>query len=270
MTIAGNADWDTYLFGQLKSKALTEDQAKALWTYTDGYLVTVKASNAAQRWNPNAMTVRAAVSTAGDGITEAQYSRACAGRASGDAVAEPSLASVTSGAYCPVQTAASKTQAQVDAGAVPTPCQACRQTFCITKSAVGNSATNFDAGVENAGSIADGYYCFEMDRARMDFMQYWLTADFTSVGMAAGKKAKWEVVYEAGRAVNRVAAGHESAADSDTANPYNNQAAIFPSAGNAASVTQGNHDAAATTTTLPASLAAGVAKLDVSWYQPKW
>ena len=70
MTIAGNADWDTYLFGQLKSKALTEDQAKALWTYTDGYLVTVKASNAGQRWNPNALTAVASGAGAGTGATE--------------------------------------------------------------------------------------------------------------------------------------------------------------------------------------------------------
>lgn len=105
----------------------------------------------------------------------------------------------------------------------------------------------------------------------MDFMQYWLTSDFGSVGMLAGKKAKWEVVYQAGRAVNRVAGGHESAADSDTANPYNNQAAIFPSAGNVASVTQAKPDAPAdATSNAPTSLAAGVAKLDVSWYQPKW
>ena len=119
MTIAGNADWDTYLFGQLKSKALTEDQAKALWTYTDGYLVTVKATNAGT-WNPNQVTNPDGGTPSS--ITEAQYSRACAGVASDKTVGEPTLANVASGAYCPVQTAASKTQAQVDAGAVPTPC----------------------------------------------------------------------------------------------------------------------------------------------------
>lgn len=104
----------------------------------------------------------------------------------------------------------------------------------------------------------------------MDFMQYWLTADFATTGMTAGRKAKWEVVYQGGRAANRIAAGHEGAAMSDTANPYNNQAAIFPAAGNTASVTQAVHAVKATGTASPTSLAAGVAKLDVSWYQPKW
>jgi len=161
----------------------------------------------------------------------------------------------------------------VDAGAAVTPCQLCRQTFCVTKSAVANSAVNFDEGTDNAGAIADGYYCFEMDRARVDFMQYWLASDFATVGMASGAKAKWEVVYQAGRAVNRIASPTESGSSKDGGNPYNNQAAIFPSAGLTASITMKNHVvglAAEATTASPVGLAAGVAKLDVSWYQPKW
>lgn len=79
--------------------------------------------------------------------------------------------------YCPPQEQPSRTQAEVDAdGLPPTPCQRCRQTFCITKLTAGNSATNYDDRKANAGRAADGYYCFEMDRARMDFMQYWKTA----------------------------------------------------------------------------------------------
>lgn len=119
MTIAGNADWDTYLFSQLKSKALTEDQAKALWTYTDGYKVTVTGSNTSA-FNPAGVLAGS--------LTEATYSRACAGKAEAglNNVAEPTLAAQEAGTYCPVQTAASATQAQVDAGATPTPCQHCR------------------------------------------------------------------------------------------------------------------------------------------------
>lgn len=149
----------------------------------------------------------------------------------------------------------------------------------MTKSAAANSAVNFDNRPENAGAVADGYYCFEMDRARMDFMQYWAAGDFAAVGMAAGAKAKWEVVYQAGRAVNRIADPTESGSTKDGANPYNNQAAIFPSAGTTASITQAKHTSAtavtvaslaATATINPPSLAAGRAVLDVSWYQPKW
>jgi len=158
--------------------------------------------------------------------------------------------------------------------AAPTPCQYCRQTFCVTKSAAGNSATNRDDIVENAGKAADGYYCFEMDRARMDFMQYWKTADFTTTGMVAKAKAQWEVNYVAGRAVNRVGLAVDAVADGGSANPYNNQAAIFPSAGTTSSIVPktsaapGSADASLTAYVGP--LRAGQAVLSVSWYQPKW
>lgn len=113
----------------------------------------------------------------------------------------------------------------------------------------------------------------------MDFMQYWLAADFAAVGMRSGASAKWEVVYQGGRAVNRIAGATESGASKDGANPYNNQAAIFPAAGTTASITQAIHSTAstgstgsraATTTANPGSLKIGAAVLDVSWYQPKW
>lgn len=39
MTITGDADWDTTLFSKLKANTLTENQASALWKYTDGYKV---------------------------------------------------------------------------------------------------------------------------------------------------------------------------------------------------------------------------------------
>jgi hypothetical protein len=132
---------------------------------------------------------------------------------------------------------------------------------------------NYDDRKANAGKAADGYYCFEMDRARMDFMQYWLTADFATTGMTSGKSAKWEVVYDKGRAINRVASAAESAAERDPANPYNNQAAIFPSGGNTASIVQASMLVAPSALVTPAaraSIAVGVGKLDVSWYQPKW
>tara|TARA_B110000285_G_scaffold224096_1_gene280468 strand:+ start:566 stop:841 length:276 start_codon:yes stop_codon:yes gene_type:complete len=75
-----------------------------------------------------------------------------------------------------------------------------------------------------------------MDRARMDFMQYWVSGDFSTTGMVAGGKAKWGVVYDAGRAINRVSEASESAEMRDPSNPVNNQAAIFPSAGTTSSI----------------------------------
>jgi len=126
----------------------------------------------------------------------------------------------------------------------------------------------------------------------MDFMQYWKTAALAGTsGVVAGSKAQWEVTYVKGRAVDRKISSAESAAERDPASPHNNQAAIFGGtsggtafAGNTASVTQalapvvagagGSYlagtSAYAGTTSSPASLAAGVGKLDVRWYQPKW
>jgi hypothetical protein len=75
-----------------------------------------------------------------------------------------------------------------------------------------------------------------MDRARMDFMQYWTTGDFSTTGMVAGGKAKWGVVYDAGRAINRKSLATESDVKRDPSNTVNNQAAIFPSAGNTLSI----------------------------------
>jgi hypothetical protein len=106
----------------------------------------------------------------------------------------------------------------------------------------------------------------------MDFMQYWVSGDFSTTGMVAGKKAKWGVVYDAGRAINRVSEASESAEMRDPSNPVNNQAAIFPSAGTTSSIVAAAVEAATwALATAPApSLAAGVGKIDVSWYQPKW
>jgi len=108
----------------------------------------------------------------------------------------------------------------------------------------------------------------------MDFMQYWLAGDFATTGVTAGRKAKWEVVYDKGRAIDRVATAAESAAERDPASPYNNQAAIFPSAGTTASLVQSDMTVVPkTAATVPASapiFAAGAGKIDVSWYQPKW
>lgn len=175
---------------------------------------------------------------------------------------------------------------KADATLVPTPCQYCRQTFCVTKSAAANSSVNRDDMLENKGKAADGYYCFEMDRARMDFMQYWRTADFASMGMTATGKAMWEVNYVAGRAVNRVGLAVDAKENQGPANPYNNQAAIFPSAGTTSSIVPpllhapratpgidavgvGGYATLATVGRLP-TLAPGKAVLSVSWYQPKW
>jgi hypothetical protein len=55
MTITGSADWDTALFAGLKAGTYTADQAKALWTYTDGYLVRIQSSTTAD-FNPNNLT----------------------------------------------------------------------------------------------------------------------------------------------------------------------------------------------------------------------
>jgi len=122
----------------------------------------------------------------------------------------------------------------------------------------------------------------------MDFMQYWNTAALNGTsGVASGTKAQWEVTYVKGRAVDRKISAAESPAERDPANPYNNQAAIFggtsggvANTGNTASITQALESAAGTlthntsgrptVTQSPASLAAGVGKLDVRWYQPKW
>jgi len=107
----------------------------------------------------------------------------------------------------------------------------------------------------------------------MDFMQYWASGDFGTTGMVAGGKAKWGVVYDAGRAINRVSEASESAEMRDPSNPVNNQAAIFPSAGTTNSIVAGDLTAVPwvfDTTAGPPSLAAGVGKIDVSWYQPKW
>merc|ERR1740117_1798039 len=67
-------------------------------------------------------------------------------------------------------------------------------------------------------------------------MQYWRTADFASMGMTATGKAMWEVNYVAGRAVNRVGLAVDAKENQGPANPYNNQAAIFPSAGTTSSI----------------------------------
>ena len=109
----------------------------------------------------------------------------------------------------------------------------------------------------------------------MDFMQYWVSGDFGTTGMVAGGKAKWGVVYDAGRAINRVSEASESAEMRDPSNPINNQAAIFPSAGTTSSIVAATVAAADATfllvaTGAPPSLAVGAGKIDVSWYQPKW
>lgn len=107
----------------------------------------------------------------------------------------------------------------------------------------------------------------------MDFMQYWVSGDFSATGMVAGGKAKWGVVYDAGRAINRVSEASESAEMRDPSNPVNNQAAIFPSAGTTSSIVAAAVEATtwALDATVPiTSLLAGAGKIDVSWYQPKW
>jgi hypothetical protein len=45
MTITGDTDWDTSLFTSLKAGTISENEAKALWTYTDGYKVNISGSN---------------------------------------------------------------------------------------------------------------------------------------------------------------------------------------------------------------------------------
>lgn len=296
MTITGEADWDTYLFSKIKDKTYTEDQAKALWTYTDGYKVTIKASNAAEAFNPQGLTTTTALASAATGLnatptwtgsgviyTERRYQLGCLGDVgTADTALKAAVASGTTAAdlgvkACPAQTAQTVSKAALAAsgGTVATPCQYCRQTLCVTKSAAANSSVNRDDWKENAGRAADGYYCFEMDRARMDFMQYWKTADFATTGMVAGKTAQWEVNYKAGRAVDRVGLATEDAAAKSPSNPYNNQAAIFPSAGNTASIVPAVaavplNSNASLEPAYTGALRKGQAQLSVSWYQPKW
>ena len=45
MTITGDSDWDSSLFTELKAGTISENEAKALWTYTDGYKVNISGSN---------------------------------------------------------------------------------------------------------------------------------------------------------------------------------------------------------------------------------
>lgn len=85
MTITGQADWDTALFAGLKAGTYTAEQAKALWTYTDGYLVRIRASTAAN-FNPNNLvpwrdgaSANGIVSTANGDWNEYEYAVACAG-----------------------------------------------------------------------------------------------------------------------------------------------------------------------------------------------
>ena len=66
-----------------------------------------------------------------------------------------------------------------------------------------------------------------MDRARMDFMQYWRATDLAgTTGARSGASPAWAVAYSRGRAVNRESSAAESAASRDPAAPVNNQAAI--------------------------------------------
>jgi hypothetical protein len=83
MTITGSADWDTALFAGLKAGTYTADQAKALWTYTDGYLVRIQSSTTAN-FNPNNLdpyleTTRGIVLAAST-WNEYEYAVACAGQ----------------------------------------------------------------------------------------------------------------------------------------------------------------------------------------------
>ncbi len=45
MTITGDSDWDSSLFTLLKAGTISENEAKALWTYTDGYKVNISGTN---------------------------------------------------------------------------------------------------------------------------------------------------------------------------------------------------------------------------------
>lgn len=291
MTITGASDWDSYLFSKIKDKTYTEDQAKALWTYTDGYKVTIAGSNVAA-FNPQGLTTGTGLATAATGLyavpawtgagvlySEARYQLGCLGDVTANYAAllasDGATAAQLGTLTCGPQTAHSRSKAATALSAQdPTPCQYCRQTFCLTKSAAANSSANRDDIAENAGKAADGYYCFEMDRARMDFMQYWKATDFAATGMVTGATAQWEVKYEAGRAVDRVALATDDAAAKSASNPYNNQRAIFPSAGNTSSLVPGGLIAPVQTDASLAAYAgplrAGQAVLSVSWYQPKW
>merc|ERR1740117_1846611 len=93
--------------------------------------------------------------------------------------------------------------------------------------------------------------------------------------MTATGKAMWEVNYVAGRAVNRVGLAVDAKENQGPANPYNNQAAIFPSAGTTSSIVPPLLYAPRATPGIAAvgrlpTLAPGKAVLSVSWYQPKW
>ena len=44
LTLSGEATFDDYIFGLLKTGDLTSEQAKFLWTYSDGYKLTLSST----------------------------------------------------------------------------------------------------------------------------------------------------------------------------------------------------------------------------------
>jgi hypothetical protein len=44
MTLSGNADFDEYVFEQLRTDYLSPTQAAFLWEYTDGYKLTIEST----------------------------------------------------------------------------------------------------------------------------------------------------------------------------------------------------------------------------------
>jgi len=44
MTLSGNADFDDYVFDQLRIDYFTPTQAAYLWEYTDGYKMTIEST----------------------------------------------------------------------------------------------------------------------------------------------------------------------------------------------------------------------------------
>jgi hypothetical protein len=44
ITLAGEADFDEYVYNKLESGELTADQATYLWDYTDGYKMTITST----------------------------------------------------------------------------------------------------------------------------------------------------------------------------------------------------------------------------------
>ena len=79
MTITGDSDWDSSLFTLLKAGTISENEAKALWTYTDGYKVNISGTNTSI-FNPAGLgTQTAGILPTTASMTQPVWTEACKG-----------------------------------------------------------------------------------------------------------------------------------------------------------------------------------------------